>query len=274
MRTGRPMAPLMLSDDGRETLERWTRRPKTAQGLDLRARLVLRYAESSPNTASVAALHVTPLTVSKWQMGCLAKRLDGLLDEPRPGAGRRIANADVEQVVTRTLESGLRTAAHWTTGSLARVCGLSQSTVSRIWRAFALRPHRTETFKLSPDPRQLRQAQDAPHSLVAGLTAPLLTTLHTHGRVVAQPGGALAGHRDHPAAPPGGAPQYARTGSCHPRLPPCSTVKTASRSCGPKRRMKSSRLWHDFVSGFRTQDGRLVCPNRSLGVTSAMEKGG
>jgi len=154
------MPPLTLTPDERETLERWARRPKTAQALAHRARLVLTCAEGRPNTAVAAALRVTQPTVGKWRRRFLAKRLDGLLDEPRPGAPRRISDVAVERVLTRTLESTPREATHWSTRSLARACGLSQSAVSRIWRAFALQPHRTEPFKLSRDPLFIEKVRD------------------------------------------------------------------------------------------------------------------
>lgn len=160
MRTGRPMPALILSPDERDTLERWARRPKTAQAVAHRARMVLACAEGRPNTAVAAALRVSPPTVGKWRRRFLAQRLDGLLDEPRPGAPRQITDAAVERVVTQTLESTPRDATHWSTRSLARVCGLSQSAVSRIWRAFALQPHRTETFKLSRDPLFIEKVRD------------------------------------------------------------------------------------------------------------------
>ncbi len=160
MRTGRPMPPLTVTPEERETLERWARRPKTAQAVAQRARLVLTCAAGRPNTAVAAALRVSQPTVGKWRRRFLAKRLDGLLDEPRPGAPRRISDAAVERVLTRTLESTPPEATHWSTRSLARVCGLSQSAVGRIWRAFALQPHRTETFKLSRDPLFIEKVRD------------------------------------------------------------------------------------------------------------------
>ena len=160
MRTGRPMPPLTLTPEEREVLERWGRRPKTAQALAHRARLVLTCAAGRPNTAVAAALRVSQPTVGKWRRRFLAKRLDGLLDEPRPGAPRRISDVAVERVLTRTLESTPREATHWSTRSLARACGLSQSAVSRIWRAFALQPHRTEPFKLSRDPLFIEKVRD------------------------------------------------------------------------------------------------------------------
>ncbi len=160
MRTGRPMPPVTVTPEEREVLERWARRPKTAQALARRARLVLTCAEGRPNTAVAAALRVSQPTVGKWRRRFLAKRLDGLLDEPRPGAPRRISDAAVERALTRTLESAPREATHWSTRSLARVCGLSQSAVSRVWRAFALQPHRTEPFKLSTDPLFIEKVRD------------------------------------------------------------------------------------------------------------------
>jgi transposase len=150
MRTGRPMAGLTVTAEERETLERWARRRSTAQATALRARIVLASAAGRTNTAIARETGVKKQTVGKWRTRFLAKRLDGLLDEPRPGAPRTITDADVERVVTLTLESAPRDATHWSTRSMASRAGLSQTAISRIWRAFALQPHRTETFKLSP----------------------------------------------------------------------------------------------------------------------------
>lgn len=160
MRTGRPKTKVVVSPPERKTLERWARRPKTAQALALRARIVLACAEGDFNSAIAARLSVTPQTVGKWRARFLAKRLDGLLDEPRPGAPRRIQDEHVEQVLSRTLESTPRDATHWSTRSMAKACGLSQSSVSRIWRAFALQPHRAQTFKLSKDPLFIEKVRD------------------------------------------------------------------------------------------------------------------
>jgi transposase len=151
---------LKLSVDERETLERWARRPKTAQALAHRARLILASAAGKTNTGVAREARVTKQTVGKWRTRFVAQRLDGLLDEPRPGAPRRITDQDVERVVTLTLESRPRDATHWSTRSMARRCGLSQSAVSRMWRAFALQPHRTETFKLSKDPLFIEKVRD------------------------------------------------------------------------------------------------------------------
>ncbi|HEX9347781.1 MAG TPA: IS630 family transposase [Gemmatimonadales bacterium] len=160
MRTGRPIPPLTITDEERETLERWARRPTTGQAVAQRARLMLRCATGRTNTRVAHDLQVTKQTVGKWRARFVAKRLDGLLDEPRPGAPRTVSDAEVEQVLTRTLETKPADATHWSIRSMALVCGLSRSTVNRIWRAFALQPHRTETFKLSKDPLFIEKVRD------------------------------------------------------------------------------------------------------------------
>jgi len=157
---GRPLAPLAITVDERETLHRWVARRTTAQALAQRARLVLAAADGLSNQRIVAMLHVTPQTVSKWRRRFLTDRLDGLLDEPRPGAPRTIRDAEVERVVTLTLESTPEDATHWSTRSMAQRTGMSQSAVSRIWRAFGLQPHRSETFKLSHDPLFIEKVRD------------------------------------------------------------------------------------------------------------------
>lgn len=160
MRTGRPMPPLTLTAEERDTLERWARRRTTAQAIALRARIVLASAAGKTNTAIARETRVKKQTVGKWRGRFLAKRLDGLLDEPRPGAPRKITDADVERVVTLTLESRPRDATHWSTRSMAAKAGLSQTAISRIWRAFSLPPHRSETFKLSKDPLFVEKVRD------------------------------------------------------------------------------------------------------------------
>ena len=160
MAIGRPMPPLILDDTERETLERWVRRPKTAQGLALRARIILGCTNGRSNIAVAAALEVSDETVGKWRSRFLERRLDGLSDEPRSGRPRAVTDEDVERVITLTLESTPKDATHWSTRSMARSSGLSHTTVSRIWRAFALQPHRTETFKLSADPCFIEKVRD------------------------------------------------------------------------------------------------------------------
>ena len=149
-----------LSETEREELKRWLRRPKTAQALALRARIVLKSAEGGSDQAVAQALGVSRGTVGKWRRRFLTNRCDGLLDQPRPGAPRTVSDEDVERVVTQTLESLPQGATQWSTRSMAKSCGLSFATVSRIWRAFALRPHRTETFKLSKDPLFIEKVRD------------------------------------------------------------------------------------------------------------------
>jgi transposase len=160
MQRGRPIPKLMLIAEERETLQGWARRPKTAQALALRARIILACAEGASNTAVAAALRLSKPTVGKWRGRFVARRLGGLLDEPRPGAPRQIGDAQVERVITLTLESAPANATHWSTRLMARRCGMSQSAVSRIWRAFALQPHRSETFKLSRDPMFIEKVRD------------------------------------------------------------------------------------------------------------------
>jgi transposase len=160
MRTGRPKAEIILSEDEREQLERWSRRPKTAQALAQRARIVLACAEGHSNDDVASRLKITAQTVGKWRKRFVVQRLEGLLDEPRVGAPRKILDADVERVLTLTLESKPKDATHWSTRSMAQASGLTQTAVTRVWRAFALQPHRTETFKLSKDPQFIEKVRD------------------------------------------------------------------------------------------------------------------
>jgi transposase len=160
MRTGRPIPKLLLSDDERETLQNWARRPKSAQALALRSRMILRCAEGLTNTEVADQVQVRKATVGKWRQRFVDRRLDGLLDEPRPGTPRKVSDADVERALAMTLESTPKDATHWSTRSLAKESGLSRSTVGRIWRAFALQPHRSETFKLSKDPLFIDKVRD------------------------------------------------------------------------------------------------------------------
>ena len=136
------------------------RRPKSAQAIAMRARIVLACGEGLSNSAAASKVHVTGATVCKWRERFRVDRLEGLLDEPRPGAPRRITDGDVERVMRVTLETTPRDATHWSTRAMARRCGLSQTAVSRIWRAFSLRPHRVKTFKLSKDPLFIEKVRD------------------------------------------------------------------------------------------------------------------
>ena len=154
------LEPLVLSEDERRTLESWARRRSTAQGLALRARIVLACAEGAPNIAVAARLGASRGTVTKWRERFLRLRLDGLCDEPRPGVPRTITDAQVEEVVVRTLEEVPAGATHWSKRELARKAGISPTSVHRIWRAFGLQPHRVEEFKISPDPLLIDKIRD------------------------------------------------------------------------------------------------------------------
>ncbi|MGH8974118.1 MAG: IS630 family transposase [Acidimicrobiia bacterium] len=157
---GRPKAPLILTDEERETLERWARRPNSAQALALRCRIVLACAEGATNNEVAARVGVNQATVCKWRGRFVTRRLDGLSDEPRLGAARTITDDDVERVIVKTLEDTPSDATHWSTRSMAKSTGMSQSAISRIWRAFGLKPHLTESFKLSPDPQFIDKVRD------------------------------------------------------------------------------------------------------------------
>ncbi len=160
MPRGRKLEPLELTGGEREVLQGWARRRKTAQGLATRARIVL-FADQGWNNSTVAEhLHVTRVTVGKWRSSFLEHRLDGLTDEPRPGAPRKVSDAEVERVIAKTLESTPRGATHWSTRSMAQASKMSATTVRRIWHTFALQPHRTGTFKLSNDPLFIDKVRD------------------------------------------------------------------------------------------------------------------
>jgi transposase len=154
------LEPLVLAEDERRTLENWVKRRSTAQGLALRARIVLACAEGGSNLAVAARLGVNRKTVTRWRARFLRERLDGLTDDPRPGVPRTITDAQVEEVVVRTLEEVPEGATHWSKRELARRAGISPSSVLRIWRAFGLQPWRTETFKVSPDPLLIDKIRD------------------------------------------------------------------------------------------------------------------
>jgi transposase len=160
MAIGRPKASLVLTPDERRELESLAHRSRSAPTLARRARIVLACAEGRDNNTVARRLRVSPTTVCKWRARFVADRVAGLFDEPRVGAPRKITDAKVEDVVIRTLETTPRGATHWSTRSMAKATGFSHMTVSRVWRAFGLQPHRTETFKLSPDPQLIEKVRD------------------------------------------------------------------------------------------------------------------
>ncbi len=156
-----PGAPAIdLTPEEREELERLVRRRKTAQALSLRAQIILSSEEGHTNVEIARRLDIYRGTVGKWRSRFADNRIDGLLDEPRPGAPRRIGDEKIEEIIRLTLESKPKDATHWSTWSMARKTGVSQKTIRRIWHAFGLQPHRTETFKLSKDPYFIEKVRD------------------------------------------------------------------------------------------------------------------
>lgn len=162
MSRGPQLQPLVLTDAEIAQLAAWSRRPKTARAIADRARIILASATGAPNTTVAAAVGVTFQTVSKWRRRFLAARLDGLLDAPRPGAPRTITDGDVERVIRKTLEErpDPADATQWSTRTMARAAGVTQTAVVRIWHAYGLQPHREETFKLSTDPLLIEKVRD------------------------------------------------------------------------------------------------------------------
>jgi transposase len=160
MRTGRPLAPLSVTVEDRAQLAAWSRRPKTAQALAMRSRIILLAADGLSNKVIASELHTMQHTVSKWRRRYLESGLDGLLDEPRPGTSHKLSDSDIERVLALTLESTPADATHWSTRSMAKRSGLSRNSIHRIWQAFALAPHRSETFKLSKDPLFIDKVRD------------------------------------------------------------------------------------------------------------------
>src|SRR5213596_2440392 len=153
-------AEVVLGVEEREVLERWARRPTSAQALALRCRIVLAAAEGEQSKDIAARLGCSTDTVGRWRGRFSRRGFDGLHDEPRPGKPRSIGDDDVERVIVKTLEESPPNATHWSTRSMAAATGMSQTAVSRIWRAFGLKPHQTEAFKLSPDPQFIDKVRD------------------------------------------------------------------------------------------------------------------
>ena len=157
---GRPTAPIVLSEEERSTLSRWARRAKTGQALATRSRIILGCAEGLPGKEIAHRLGTSQQNVCKWRQRFQADRLQGLEDEYRPGPPRTIADEQVERVVVKTLEEVPPNATHWSTRSMAKAMGMSQTAIVRIWRDFGLQPHRTENFKLSNDPLFIDKVKD------------------------------------------------------------------------------------------------------------------
>jgi transposase len=160
MRTGRPKQPLNLTEEEHNQLQSLAHRARSQSLLARRARVVLACGEGLDNKTVARKVRVSLGMVGKWRSRFLKTRMEGLYDEPRPGAPRKVSDAEVEQVVIQTLESTPRGQTHWSTRGLAKATGLSRMTISRIWQAFGLQPHRSETFKLSPDPLLIEKVRD------------------------------------------------------------------------------------------------------------------
>jgi transposase len=150
----------VLSAEERVALERLGARVRSARHLAFRARIILRAHDGETDVAIAAALRCSRSTVHLWRTRFGERRLDGLFDEPRPGAPRKFGDDQIEAIVTRTLETTPRGRTHWSTRSMAKATGLSHSTVGRLWRAFGLKPHRTESFRLSQDPLLVEKVRD------------------------------------------------------------------------------------------------------------------
>lgn len=157
---GRPVAELVLTDDECETLQRWARRRSSSQALAQRCRIVLGCAAGKSNKEVAAEVGVWPQTVGVWRRRFMESRLDGLADEPRPGAPRQITDEAVEELIVATLERQPQDATHWSRASMAAETGLSKSTVGRIWKAFGLKPHQVDNFKISNDPQFIDKVRD------------------------------------------------------------------------------------------------------------------
>ena len=160
MRTGRPKVELVLTEIEEKQLRSLARRSRTAPQMARRARIVLGCASGLDNKTVARKTRLNPKTVGKWRARFVSQRLEGLSDEPRPGTPRRISDDQIEDVIIRTLESTPKGATHWSTRDMAKAAGLSHMTISRIWKAFGLKPHRTESFKLSPDPLLVEKIRD------------------------------------------------------------------------------------------------------------------
>jgi transposase len=160
MGRGRKLPVLILTEADRETLRGWSARRKTAQALALRSRIVVLAAKGGTVAGIAVELKACPATVRKWWHRFSEAGVDGLLDEARPGQPRKLSDAQIEQVIVRTLESKPPAATHWSTRTMAEATGLNQTAISRIWRAFALQPHRQESFKLSRDPLFIDKVRD------------------------------------------------------------------------------------------------------------------
>ena len=274
-RTGRPKVELVLTDDEREQLVRWSRRAKSSQALALRSRIVLGCAEGTNNTSVAQALGCSAATVGKWRGRFVTDRLDGLVDEPRPGRPAVITVDQVEDVVVATLESTPKNATHWSRAKMAERTGLSKSTIGRIWKTFGLLPHRTDGFKLPNDPLFVEKVYDVVGLYLNPPEAAVVLCVDKKSQIQA-----LA--RSQPAFPMmPGTPEkrthdYLRNGTTSlfaafntadgtvnlqhskptSRTGSKTGTKTPNHSSGPKPPTKSSNPSHNFYNELTTQDTR------------------
>jgi transposase len=156
---GRPRAEVVVADDERAALVRLTRRARVNRAVAFRARIVLACIAAT-DTVVARRLRTTKTTVAKWRGKFVERRLDGLYDEPRVGAPRTISDEDVEAIIVKTLETTPTGETHWSTRTMAKAAGVSHAMIGRIWRTFRLQPHRSESFKLSPDPQLVDKIRD------------------------------------------------------------------------------------------------------------------
>src|SRR4051794_2732002 len=233
-RRGPKLPDLALTEDERATLERWSRRRSSSQALAERCRIVLACAEGASNIQVAHLLGVSRPTVTKWRSRFAARRLEGLADEPRPGAARKLTDEQVERVIVTTLETRPADATHWSTRSLARALGMNQTAVSRIWRAFGLKPHLTEAIKLSTDPQFIDKVRDVVRLYLNPPEAALVLCVDekTAGRSSGLT--ALGGPRSRRAGPP-----------TRP------TGRRSSAAGGPVRRRPGQLTWGQVAAGHR-----------------------
>ncbi len=219
MAVGRPTKPLNVTAEDREKLSLLARRPKSSQAMAMRARIVLGCGEGLSNGAVAKKLRITGATVCKWRERFRASRLEGLLDEPRPGAPRSITDAQVEEVITKTLESTPGNSTHWSSRLMAQNTGLSQTAVVRIWRAFGLQPQSAGRFRRSSGDGQLRHAQGRQGASVVSAPSSIPCAFHADKWKLAELGRTLVCRSDRTMCPPRQPYGRSPTGTSHAEIP-------------------------------------------------------
>ena len=248
----RAAVAIALSDTERRELQSLAGRRKTAQGLARRARIILAAAQGLENKAIVERLGIDANTVGKWRRRFAKQRLDGLYDEPRPGTPRRIGDDDITEVVRRTLEETPPDATHWSLRSMARASGHAPSTIHRIWRAFGLQPHRSETFKLSSDPLFVDKVRDIVGLYLAPPERALVLCVDEKSQIQAL-------ERTQPVVPmrPGQAQRRTHDYTRHGTTTLFAALDVATGSvigqCLPRHRSQ------EFLSFLRTIEGNVPC---------------